>query len=119
MTMTPVSSTHVSAGPVILAALGSQLLDDVLFFVLPPTVVLAPLAGALAILLTAGAARAATHGRTGPVVARTGLAVGLTSAAVGLVVGGGIGLVALLLAAITVVAGVAGAVAGRGLVRPT
>ena len=47
-----------------------------------------------------------------PVVARTGLAVGATSAVLGLLVGG-LGLVAIILAGITVVAGVAGAVVGR------
>lgn len=116
MSIQPVTS-QVPAGPVLVAALGAQLLDDVLFFLIPPTAVVAPLAGLVAILLTAGAARALTAGRTGPVVARTGLVVGAASAGLGLIVGG-LGWVALLLAGITVVAGVAGAVAGRGLTGP-
>jgi hypothetical protein len=73
---------------------------------------LLPFPALLAIVLTAGAARVATRGRVGPVVARTGLAVGAASAVLGLVLGG-LGLVAIILAGITVVAGVAGAVVGR------
>ncbi len=114
MSIQPVTS-QVPAGPVLLAAVGAQILDNALFFLIPPAVVLAPFAGLLAILLTAGAARALTTGRTGPVVARTGLVVGAASAGVGLLVGGGLGLVALLLAGVTVLAGVGGAVVGRGL----
>ncbi|WP_300011334.1 hypothetical protein [Pseudonocardia sp.] len=114
MSIQPVTS-KVPAGPVVVAALGAQLLDDALFLLIPPTgIVLGPLAGLVAIALTAAGARAITRGRGAPVVARTGLAVGLASAGVGLVVGG-LGWVALLLAGITVLAGVAGAVAGRGL----
>ena len=48
-------------------------------------------------------------------MARTGLAVGALSAGIGLLLGG-LGVLAVLLAGITVVAGVAGAVVGRGLV---
>jgi len=114
MSIQPAMS-QVPAGPVLLTAVGAQLVDNAVIFLIPPTAfVLGPLAGLLAIALTAGAARAITAGRTGPVVARTGLVVGLASAGVGLVVGG-LGLVALLLAGITVLAGVAGAVAGREL----
>ena len=112
MSIQPVTS-QVPAGPVVIAALGTQLVDDAVLVLVPATAVLSPFAGLLAILLTAGAARALTAGRTGPVVARTGLVVGLASAGVGLVVGG-LGWVALLLAGITVLAGVAGAGAGRG-----
>jgi hypothetical protein len=113
MSIQPVTS-KVPAGPVLGAALGAQLLDNALFLLIPPTAVLSPFAGLVAILLTAGAARALTVGRAGPVVARTGLVVGAASAGVGLIVGG-LGWIALLLAGITVLAGVVGAVAGRGL----
>jgi hypothetical protein len=106
------TSTSVPVGAVLVAAIGAQLADDATFFLLPPLAVLGPLSGLVAILLTAGAARYVTRGRTGAVVARTGLAVGVTSAVVGLLVGG-LGLVAILLAGITVVAGVGGVVAGR------
>jgi hypothetical protein len=115
MTTVPATS-RVPAGAVLLAGLGAQLVDDAVFFVLPPTALLAPLTGLLAILLTAGAARIITRNRTGAVVARTGLAVGLTSAVIGLLVSG-LGLVTILLAGITVLAGVAGAVARRGLTK--
>lgn len=111
MTLTP-ATTRVPVGTALIAGAGAQLLDDVAYAVLPPAVLLAPLSGLLAILLTAGAARIVTRGRTGSAVARTGLAVGSASAGIGLLVGG-LGVVAILLAAITVVAGVAGAVAGR------
>lgn len=114
MSIQPVTS-QVPVAPVVLTAVGAQLVDDAVVFLIPPTVfVIGPLAGLLAIALTAAGARAITRGRTGPAVARTGLAVGAASAAVGLIVGG-LGFVALLLAGITVLAGVAGAVAGRGL----
>lgn len=113
MTTAPVTSSTVPTGPVLVAAVGSQLLDNALFFLVPPAAVLTPFAGLFAILLTAGAARAVTSGRSGAVLARTGLVVGIASAAVGLIVGGGLGIVALLLAGVTVVAGVAGAVIGR------
>ena len=106
------TSTAVPVGAVLVSAIGAQLADNAVFFLLPPLGVLAPLSGLVAILLTVGAARFVTRGRSGAAVARTGLAVGLTSAAIGLLVGG-LGLVAILLAGITVVAGVAGAVAGR------
>jgi hypothetical protein len=112
--MTTLPATRVPAGPVLIAGLGAQLVDNALFFVLPPAAVLAPLSGLLAILLTAAAARYVTRDRTGAAVARTGLAVGLTSAAIGLLVGG-LGFVAILLAGVTVLAGVTGAVAGRRL----
>jgi hypothetical protein len=115
MSIQPVTSSQTPLVPVAMAAVGAQLVDDVAIFLVPPSAfVLGPLAGLLAIALTAAGARAVTRGRTGPAVARTGLAVGAASAVLGLVVGG-LGLVALLLAGITVLAGVAGAVAGRGL----
>ena len=113
MTTVPATS-HVPVGAVLLAGVGAQLVDDAAYFVLPPTALLAPLSGVLAVLLTAAAARFVTRDRTGAAVARTGLAVGVTSAAIGLLVGG-LGFVAVLLAVITVVAGVAGAVVGRGI----
>jgi hypothetical protein len=114
MSIQPVTS-QVPVAPVVLTALGAQLVDDAVVFLVPPGVlVIGPLAGLLALALTAAGARVITRGRTGPAVARTGLAVGAASAVVGLVVGG-LGLVALLLAGITVLAGVVGAVAGRGL----
>lgn len=111
MSIQPTTS-QVPVGTVLLAGLGAQLLDDAVFLLFPPSALLAPLAGALAILLTAGAARAVTRGRAGPAMAHTGLAVGVASAGVGLLVGG-LGLVALVLAGLTVVAGLAGAMAGR------
>jgi hypothetical protein len=113
MTTLPANS-RVPAGAVVLAGLGAQLVDDVAFLVLPPAAVIAPFSGLIAILLTAAAARYVSRDRTGAAIARTGLAVGLTSAGIGLLVGG-LGFVAILLAGITVVAGVAGAVVGRGV----
>ena len=70
-------------GPVLLAGVGAQLADDALYFLLPPTAVLSPLSGVLAVLLTAVAARLVTRNRVGPAVARTGLAVGALSAGSG------------------------------------
>lgn len=114
MTIEPVPS-RMPVGAVLLAGAGAQLVDDAVSFVLPPAaLVISPLSGVLAILLTAGAARLVTRGHSGAAVARIGLAVGGASAVIGLLIGG-LGLVAILLAAITVVAGVAGAVAGRGV----
>jgi hypothetical protein len=113
MTTLPATS-RVPTGAVLLAGLGAQFVDDVAYVVLPPTALLAPLSGLLAILVTAAAARYVTRDRTGAAVARTGLAVGATSAVLGLLVAG-LGWVAILLAGLTVLAGVAGAVAGRGL----
>ncbi|MBW0116249.1 hypothetical protein [Pseudonocardia abyssalis] len=114
MSIQPVTSSQIPVVPVAVAAVGAQLVDNVAIFLIPPTAfVLGPLAGLLAIALTAAGARAVTRGRSGPVIARTGLAVGAGSAFLGLLVGG-LGFVALLLAGVTVLAGVAGAVAGRG-----
>jgi hypothetical protein len=113
MTIEPVS-TRVPVGPVLVAGIGAQLADDALYFLLPPTAALSPLSGVLAVLLTAVAARLVTRNRIGSGVARTGLAVGALSAGVGLLLGG-LGLVMVLLAGITVVAGVAGAVVGRNV----
>jgi hypothetical protein len=112
MTSSLSTTSKVSIGAVLLAGAGAQLVDDAAFAVIPPLAVLGPLAGLIAILLTAGAARILTRGKHGAAVARTGLAVGAVSAATGLLVGG-FGLIGLLLAVITVVAGVAGAVVGR------
>jgi hypothetical protein len=113
MTTLPATS-RVPVGAALLAGVGAQFVDDVAYFVLPPAAMLAPLSGLIALLLTAVAARIVTRDRTGAGVARTGLAVGAVSAAVGLLVSG-LGLLALVLAGLTVLAGVAGAVAGRGL----
>lgn len=115
MTTRP-TTAQVPVVPVLLAGVGAQLADDALYFLLPPTAVLAPVGGVLAVLLTAVAARLVTRDRTGSGVARTGLAVGAFSAGLGLLFSG-IGVLAVLLAGLTVVAGVAGAVAGRGLTR--
>lgn len=113
MTTLPATS-QVPVGAALLAGLGAQFVDDVAYAVLPPTALLAPLGGLLAVLLTAAAARYVSRDRTGAGVARTGLAVGAVSAGVGLLVSG-LGFIAVLLAGLTVLAGVAGAVAGRGL----
>lgn len=112
MTTVP-DTSRIPVGAVLLAGLGAQFADDVVFFLLPPAAILTPLTGLLAILLTAGAARVVARRHVGPAVARTGLAVGAASAVLGLLVGG-LGLVAVLLAIVTMVAGVAGAVTGRG-----
>jgi hypothetical protein len=113
MTTLPATS-RVPVGAALLAGVGAQFVDDVAYFVLPPTVLLAPLGGLLAVLLTAVAARLVSRNRTGAGVARTGLAVGAVSAGVGLLVSG-LGFLAVVLAGLTVLAGVAGAVAGRRL----
>ena len=104
MSIVPTSS-KVPVVPVAAGAVVAQLGAAVIGLMLP-------FPALLAIVLTAGAARVATRGRVGPVVARTGLAVGAASAVLGLVLSG-LGLVAIILAGITVVAGVAGAVVGR------
>jgi len=104
MSIVPTSS-KVPAVPVVAGAAVAQLGAAAIGLLLP-------FPALLAIVLTAAAARVATRGRVGPVVARTGLAVGAASAVLGLVLSG-LGLVAIILAGITVVAGVAGAVVGR------
>jgi len=109
MSITPQTSSRVPVAAVLVAGLGSQVVDDALTTVLPPAVVLS---GLIAILLTAGAARVVTRSRTGADVARTGVGVGIASAVIGLLFGG-LGLIAILLAGVTVVAGVAGAAVGR------
>lgn len=115
--MTTVSAPpRIPVGAALLAGLGAQFVDDVAYAVLPPVALLAPLSGLLAVLLTAGAARLVTRRLDGPAVARTGLVVGGVSAAAGLLVAG-LGWPAVLLAGLTVVAGVGGAVLGRGLAR--
>ncbi|NMH99847.1 hypothetical protein [Pseudonocardia acidicola] len=111
MTSLP-DTTRIPVVPVLLAGVGAQLADDVLFMVLPSGGLLAPLPAALVLLLTAGAARLVTRKLTGVTVARTGLAVGAVSAGFGLLVGG-FGLLGMLLATLTLIAGVAGAVIGR------
>jgi hypothetical protein len=113
MTTLPATS-RVPVGAALLAGVGAQFVDDVAYFVLPPTALLAPLSGLLALVLTAAAARFVSRDRTGAGVARTGLAVGAVSAGAGLLVSG-LGFLAIVLAGLTVLAGVAGAVAGRGL----
>ncbi len=110
MSIVPAPS-KVPVAPVVAGALVAQFADDLVRLLLPLPF-LGALSGVIAIVLTAGAARLASRGRTRPVAARTGLAVGVTSAVIGLLVGG-LGLVAILLAGITIVAGVAGAVGGR------
>jgi hypothetical protein len=112
MTTSLSTTAKASIGTVLLAGVGAQFVDDVAFAVIPPFALMAPLSGLIAVLLTAGAARAVTKDKQGAAIARTGLAVGGVSAGVGLLVGG-LGLVAILLAIATVAAGVAGAVAGR------
>ncbi|GAA0920300.1 hypothetical protein [Pseudonocardia zijingensis] len=113
MTILPATS-KVPVGAALLAGVGAQFADDVAYFLLPPTALVAPLSGLIALLLTAAAARVVTRNRTGAAVARTGLVVGAVSAGVGLFVAG-LGFLTLVLAGLTVLAGVAGAVAGRGL----
>lgn len=113
------SATHVPATPVLVSAGVSQFLPGLLVWIVPgASLFLAPGVGLLAVLLTAGAARVSTTKLHGPAVARTGLAIGVASAGLGLLLGG-FGIVALLLAGITIVAGVAGAVVGRGLTKPS
>lgn len=111
MTTLPATS-RIPVPAVLLAGVGAQLVDDAAYLVFPPIAVLAPLSAVLAIVLTAGAARLVTRRLDGPTVARAGLAVGAVSAALGLLITGW-GLVALVVATLTVLAGVAGAVAGR------
>ena len=63
MTTLPATS-RVPVGAALLAGVGAQFVDDVAYFVLPPTVLLAPLSGLLAVLLTAAAARLVSRNRT-------------------------------------------------------
>jgi len=112
--MTTPVSTRVPVVPVVAAGIAAQLVDDLLFVFLPAF----PGAAALiAIGLTAVAARAVGRRLDGAAVPRAGLAVGLVSATLGLWISG-LGLVAILVAGITVIAGVGGAVLGRPDVRP-
>ncbi|WP_232663916.1 hypothetical protein [Pseudonocardia sp. TRM90224] len=111
-TRTGQTTNDIPVVAALIAGVGAQVVDDAAYIVFPPTVMLAWLSGLLAIALTAGAARIITRSRTCATVARTGLAVGVVSAGVGLLIGG-FGLIAIILAGVTVVAGVAGAVAGR------
>ncbi|MCW0212793.1 MAG: hypothetical protein OJJ54_05505 [Pseudonocardia sp.] len=112
--MTTPVRTGVPVVPVLVAGAAAQLTDDVLFAFLPDVPVLPAL---IALALTAGAARFVTREMHGSAVARTGLAVGAVSAGLGLLIGG-FGLLTILLAGLTVVAGVAGAVAKRPELRP-
>lgn len=116
MTIQPTqpTSSQVPVTPVLVAGIGAQLVDDLAFILLPPLGLLGPFAAVLALAATAAGARYVTRRATGPAIARTGLAVGLTSAAVGLLISG-LGLVPILIAGLTVVAGVTGAVIGRGV----
>jgi hypothetical protein len=114
VSMTTPVRTGVPVVPVLVAGAAAQLTDDVLFWFLPDVPVLPAL---ITIALTAGAARLVTRGMHGSAVARTGLAVGAVSAGLSLLIGG-FGLLTILLAGITVVAGVAGAVAKRPELRP-
>ncbi|MDN5859964.1 MAG: hypothetical protein L0H84_15220 [Pseudonocardia sp.] len=107
-------AARVPAAAALVAGIGTQLVDDLAFLVLPPLGLLGPLAGIFAILLTAAGARYVTRNASGASIARTGLAVGVVSAAVGVLIGG-FGLVAIVLAGLTVLAGVVGAVVGRGV----
>jgi hypothetical protein len=109
MTTNLVKTSSVPVVPVLVAAAAVQATSGLASIVLPLT-------GLLAILLTAGAARYVTRDLRGASVARTGLAVGAVSAVAGLIIGG-FGFVAVILAGITVAAGVAGAVVGRDIVR--
>lgn len=106
------TSSKVPVGAVLLAGIGAQFVDDIAFALLPPIALLAPISGLIAVLLTAGAARYASKDRVGAAVARTGLAVGAVSASVGLIVGD-LNVLTWALAALTIIAGVAGAVVGR------
>jgi len=112
--MTTPVRTSVPVVPVLVAGVAGQLTDDLLLAVLPSF----PGAGAiLAVLLTAAAARIVTRRLAGSAVPRAGLAIGVVSAAVGLAISG-LGLVVILIAGLTLLAGVAGAVLGRPDVRP-
>ena len=77
MSIVPAKS-KVPVVPVAAGAVVAQFADDVVHLLLPLPL-LGTLSGLIAILLTAGAARVITRGRTAPAVARTGLAVGATS----------------------------------------
>ncbi|SDE92824.1 hypothetical protein [Pseudonocardia oroxyli] len=112
--MTTPVPTRVPVLPVVAAGVGAQVVGALVLAVLPA----APGVGAvLALGLTALAAKLATRRLDGAAVPRAGLAIGAVSAGVGLLISGW-GLVAILLAGITVVAGVGGAVLGRPEVRP-
>lgn len=106
------SSTRVPVVPVVLAAVASQFVDDLAYVVLPPAAIIAPVSGIIAIVLTAIGARIVTRNLTGPAIARTGLAVGAVSAGIGMLVAG-FGWVAMVVATLTLIAGVAGAVVKR------
>jgi hypothetical protein len=112
MTTSLSTTTKVPVGAVLLAGIGAQFVDDIAFALLPPLALAAPFTGVIAVVLTALGARYASRDRTGAGIARTGLAVGVASAGIGLIVGG-LGFWAVVFAVLTMVAGVAGAVAGR------
>ena len=112
MTTLQNATTRVPVVPVVAAAVASQFVDDLAYFVFPPAAIIAPISAFLAVLLTGVGARLVTRKLSGPSVARTGLAVGAVSAGIGLLVGG-FGWLGMILATLTLVAGVAGAVVGR------
>ncbi|GAA1876702.1 hypothetical protein GCM10009836_67590 [Pseudonocardia ailaonensis] len=112
--MTTPVRTSVPVVPVLVAGAAGQLADNLLLAVVPS---FPGMAAILALLFTAGAARIVTRRMAGSAVPRAGLAIGVVSAGVGLAISG-LGLVALLIAGLTVLAGVAGAVIGRPEVRP-
>ncbi|GAA2875396.1 hypothetical protein GCM10010472_36120 [Pseudonocardia halophobica] len=112
--MTTPVPTRVPVLPVVAAGVAGQLADDLLFVFLPS---FPGAAAILAIVLTAGAARLVTAKLHGAAVPRAGLAVGAVSAGVGLLLSG-LGLVSIIVAGLTVLAGVGGAILGRPEVRP-
>lgn len=106
--------TAIPILPTVLAGVGAQLVDDLVYIVFPPAAVVAPLSGLLAVLLTAVGARIVTHNLEGPAIAWTGLAAGAISAGFGLVITG-LGWLMVVIAGLTVAAGVAGATLGRNI----
>jgi hypothetical protein len=112
--MTTPVSTRVPVLPVVAAGVAGQLADHLLFVFVPS---FPGAAAILSIVLTAGAARLVTAKLQGAAVPRAGLAVGAVSAGVGLLMSG-LGLVSIIVAGLTVLAGVGGAILGRPEVRP-
>jgi hypothetical protein len=110
---TPVTS-RVPVLPVVAAGVAGQLADDLLFVFVPS---FPGAAAILSVLLTGVAAKLLTARLQGSAVARAGLAVGAVSAAVGLLLSG-LGLVTIIVAGLTVLAGVGGAIVGRPEIRP-
>lgn len=112
MTTLQNATTRVPVVPVVVAAVASQFVDDLVYLVFPPASLIAPASAFIAVLLTALGARIVTRKLSGVSVARAGLAVGALSAGIGLLVSG-VGWLAMVLATLTLIAGVAGAVVGR------